>query len=153
MITVYSSLKFLHIVGAIGWLGGFVTFSIISARSAREKNPAVLATLEQLMRFNGMAVIGPASGLTLLAGIVMIAVSGMAISLWVIWGFAAIIVSIAIGAALIGPTNKALREVAAAAEPSESHLDALRRRLVTLNIINILVLLSAVWAMVAKPSL
>ena len=90
MIMVYNLFKFLHIVGAIGWLGGFVTFSIISTRSAREKNPAVLATLEQLMRLNGMAVIGPASGLTLLAGIVMIVVSGMAISLWVIWGFAAI---------------------------------------------------------------
>src|SRR5215211_7190331 len=153
MFTIYSLLKFLHIVGTIGWIGGFVTFSIISTRSAGEKNPAVLATMEQLMRFNGMAVIGPASGLTLLAGIVMIAVSGMAISLWVIWGFATIIVSIALGAALIGPTNKALRQVAAAAEPSESRLDALRRRLVTLNIINILVLLSAVWAMVAKPSL
>ena len=153
MFTIYNLLKFLHIVGAIGWIGGFITFSIISARSAREKNPAVLATLEQLMRLNGMAVIGPASGLTLLAGIVMIAVSGLAISLWVIWGFAAIIVSVALGAALIGPTNKALREIAAVAEPSELRLEALRRRLVTLNIINILVLLSAVWAMVAKPSL
>jgi uncharacterized membrane protein len=153
MFTIYSLLKFLHIVGAIGWIGGFITFSIISARSAREKNPAVLATLEQLMRFNGMVVIGPASGLTLLAGIVMIAVSGLAISLWVIWGFAAIIVSVALGAAMIGRTNKELREVAAAAEPNEPRLSTLRRRLVTFNIINILVLLSAVWAMVAKPSL
>ena len=59
MIAVYSLFKFLHIVGAIGWIGGFVTFSIISARSAREKNPAVLATLEHLMRLNGMAIIGP----------------------------------------------------------------------------------------------
>jgi len=152
MFTIYSVLKFLHIVGAIGWIGGFVTFSIISARSAREKNPAVLATLEHLMRLNGMAIIDPASGLTLLAGIVMIAVSGLAIALWVIWGFVAIIVSVALGAALIGRTNKALREVAAAAEPSELRLETLRR-LVRLNIINILVLLSAVWAMVNKPSL
>ena len=105
------------------------------------------------MRFNGMVVIGPASGLTLLAGIVMIAVSGLGVPLWVIWGFAAIIVSVALGIALIGRTNKELRDVAAAAEPNEPRLNALRQRLVTFNIINILVLLSAVWAMVAKPSL
>jgi uncharacterized membrane protein len=153
MITVYGLFKFLHIVGAIGWIGGTVTFSILSARLAREQNQAVLEAITHLMRINGMAIIGPASGLTLIAGIILIAVSGLGVPLWVIWGFAAIIMSVAFGAILIGPTNKALREVAAAAEPSELRLEALRRRLVTLNIINVLVLLSAVWAMVAKPSL
>jgi len=152
-MTVYTLFKFLHIVGAIGWIGGFISFSILSTQAARETNPAVLATMEHLMRLNGMVVIGPASGLTLICGIVMIAVSGLGVPLWVIWGFAAIVVSVALGAALIGRTNKALRDVAAAAEPNHTRLSILQRRLVTLNVINLLVLLSAVWAMVAKPSL
>lgn len=153
MITVYNLFKFLHIVGVVGWIGGFITFSIISARSAREKNPAVLATMEQLMRLNGMAVIGPASGLTLLAGIVMIAVSGLGAPLWVIWGFVAIIVSVALGVAMIGRTNKELRDVAAAGEIDELRLSTLQRRLMMFNIINLCVLLSAVWVMVFKPTL
>ena len=153
MSTVYTLFKFLHIVGVIGWIGGVVTFSILSARVAREQNQAVLEAITRLMRINGMAVIGPASGLTLIAGIVMIAVSGLGVPLWVIWGFAAIIVSVVLGVTLIGRTSKELRDVAAAAEPGEPRLSTLQRRLVVLNIINVLVLLSAVWAMVFKPAL
>src|SRR5215211_1194933 len=153
MSTVYTLFKFLHIVGVIGWIGGLVTFTLLSARIAREQNQAVLEALTRLMRINGMAVIGPASGLTLIAGIVMIAVSGLGVPLWVIWGFAAIIVSVVLGVSLIGRTSKELREVAAAAEPSEPRLSALQRRLVAFNIINVLVLLSTVWAMVFKPAL
>jgi uncharacterized membrane protein len=153
MTTLYTLLKFLHIVGAIGWIGGVVTFSIISARVAYEKDQAVLAAMTRLMRFNGMVVIGPASGLTLLAGIVMIAVSGMGVPLWVIWGFTAMIVSSALGATLIRRANEEVRAVAAAAEPDDERLSALQRRLVVLNTINVLVLVSAVWAMVFKPAL
>jgi putative copper export protein len=38
MITVYGLFKFLHIVSAIGWIGGFVTFSILSARRSRTES-------------------------------------------------------------------------------------------------------------------
>ncbi|WP_152541166.1 DUF2269 family protein [Kallotenue papyrolyticum] len=50
MVTAYTLFKFLHIVGAIGWLGGFLAFSIISTRSARKKDAAVLAARERLIR-------------------------------------------------------------------------------------------------------
>jgi uncharacterized membrane protein len=153
MFTVYNLFKFLHIVGAIVWIGGVVTVSIITARAAREKDPTVLAAMARQMRFNGMAVIGPAAGLTLIAGIVMIAVSGLGAPLWVIWGFAAIIVSVALGATLLRRGNEELREVAATAEPGDPRLSAAQRRLTTLNTINVLLLLSAVGAMVFKPTL
>ena len=153
MDTLYTLFKFLHIVGVIGWIGGVVTFSILSARVAREKDQAVLEALTGLMRLNGMLLIGPASGLTLIAGIVMIAVSGLGVPLWVIWGFAAMIVSVALGATLIRRANEEVRELAARAEPGEQRLSGLQQRLLTLNIINVLLLLSAVWAMVFKPTL
>jgi uncharacterized membrane protein len=153
METIYTLFKFLHIVGAIGWIGGVVTFNILSARAAREKDQTVLAAMTGLMRFNGMAVIGPASGLTLIAGIVMLAVSGLGVPLWVIWGFATMIVSVALGATLIRRANEEVREMAARADAGEQRLSGLQQRLLTLNIINVLVLLSAVWAMVFKPTL
>jgi hypothetical protein len=103
--------------------------------------------------FHGMVVLGPAAGLTLIAGIVMIAVSGLGLPLWVIWGFGAIIMSVALGATLIRRANQELGEVAAAAEAGQARLRGLQRRLLTLNIINVLVLLSAVAAMVFKPAL
>jgi uncharacterized membrane protein len=152
MMTVYALFKFLHIVGAIVWIGGVITVSIINARVARERDGAVLAALARQSRFHGMAVIGPAAGLTLIAGIVMIAVSGLGVPLWVIWGFAAIIVSVALGATLIRRAGAELSEVATTAQPGEPRLIALQRRLIALNSINVLILLSAVWAMVFKPA-
>jgi uncharacterized membrane protein len=151
--TVYNLFKFLHIVAAIVWIGGVVTVSIINARLVREQDPTVLAAMASQMRFNGMAVLGPAAGLTLITGIVMIAVSDLGVPLWVIWGLAAIIASVALGATLIRRGNEELNEVAAAAKPGDPRLSAVQRRLSTLNTINVLVLLSAVWAMVFRPAL
>jgi hypothetical protein len=94
-----------------------------------------------------------AAGVTLLAGIVMIAVSGLGVPLWVIWGFAALLISMALGATLIRRDGDKLSEVAATAAPGDARLSALQQRLTTLNIINVIVLLSAVWAMVFKPQL
>jgi uncharacterized membrane protein len=153
MNTVYNLFKFLHIIGAIVWIGGVITVSIINALVAREQDGTALAALTRQSRFHGMAVVGPAAGLTLIAGIVMIAVSGLGVPLWVIWGFAAIIVSMALGATLLRRAGADVSEVAATAKPGDPRLIALQRRLAMLNTINVLVLLSAVWAMVFKPTL
>jgi uncharacterized membrane protein len=150
---VYDLFKFLHIVGAIVWVGGVITAGIITALVAREKDRTVLAALARQSRFYGMVVLGPAAGLTLIAGIVMIAVSGLGVPFWVIWGFGAIIVSMALGATLIRRAGDEISEMAARAEPGDPRLSALQQRLATLNIINVLVLLSAVWVMVFKPTL
>jgi uncharacterized membrane protein len=153
MGTVYTLFKFLHIVGAIVWIGGVISVNIISVRIAREKDGAALAAMSRQSRFYGMAIIGPAAGLTLLAGIVMIAVSGLSIPLWVAWGLAAILVSMGLGATLIRRAGEELSQLAVTAMPGDSRLSALQQRLSTLNIVNVLVLLSAVWAMVFKPTL
>jgi len=153
MDTLYTLFKFLHVIGAIIWIGGVTTTSILNARVAREQDGAVLAAMSRQSRFFGMAIIGPAAGLTLIAGIVMIAVSGLGVPLWVIWGFAAIIVSIGLGATLIRRAGEELSNMAATATPGDTRLSALQRRLAILNTINVLVLLSAVWAMVFKPEL
>jgi uncharacterized membrane protein len=153
MGTVYTLFKFLHIVGAIVWIGGVISVNIISVRIAREKDGAALAAISRQSRFYGMAIIGPAAGLTLLAGIVMIAVSGLSVPLWIAWGLAAILVSMGLGATLIRRAGEELSQLAATATPGDSRLSALQQRLSTLNIVNVLVLLSAVWAMVFKPTL
>jgi uncharacterized membrane protein len=153
MDTLYTPFKFLHILGAIVWIGGVIAVNIINVRVAREKEPSLLASLARQSSFFGAAVLGPAAGVTLLAGIVMIAVSGLGVPLWVIWGLAAIVVSIGLGATLIRRAGGALSEAATVAKPGDQRVPALQRRLATLNLVNVLVLLSAVWAMVFKPTL
>jgi uncharacterized membrane protein len=153
MDVVYTLFKFLHIVGAIVWIGGVIAVNVLSVRIAREQEGAALAALSRQSRFYGVAVIGPAAGLTLIAGIVMIATSGLGAPLWVIWGFAALVVSMGLGATLIRRYGEELAAITATAKPDASQVQALQQRLATLNTVNVLVLLSAVAAMVFKPAL
>jgi UPF0716 family protein affecting phage T7 exclusion len=102
----------------------------------------------------GRAVIAPAAALTLLTGLVRVEQIDVGYgTLWVVWGLAAVVLSIAIGATLIRATNAHLRRVAADAAPGDPRWAALQRRAATLAAINLLLLLSAVWAMEFKPTL
>ncbi len=150
---VYLLFKFLHIIGAVVWLGGMIAVSVLTARIARERDGAILAAMSRQSRFFGAAIVGPCAALTLLAGIVMLATSRMGAPLWVIWGFAAIIISIGLGGTLIRRAGDELSTIAANTTSDASRLQRLQRRLATLNAINVVVLISAVAAMVFKPTL
>jgi len=151
---LYSALKFLHVASVIVWVGGVITLTFLNMRLARTRDEGTLAALASASEFYGRAVIGPATGLTLLAGIASALSVGLPLSaLWIIWGFAAILLSLALGATLIRITAQQLGALAATANSATAQVAALQRRLMGLNIINIVLLLSAVWAMIAKPTL
>jgi hypothetical protein len=117
---------------------------------AGERCPASLLRLSDLY---GQAVIAPAA-LTLLTGLLRVEQIDVGYgSFWVVWGIAAVIGSLAIGATLIRATNAELRRVAADAPADDPRWPTMQRRAVTLYGINLLLLLSAVWAMEFKPTL
>lgn len=153
MDTAYTLSKFLHIVGAIIWIGGVTAVFVINARLAREQDYSTLAAMTRQSRFFGAAIVGPAALITLIAGIVMVAVSGLGAPLWVVWGFAAIVLSIALGASFIRITYGKLEALTGTPSPDAARVFALQGRLGVLNGINLLLLLSTVWAMVFKPTL
>jgi uncharacterized membrane protein len=121
---------------------------------ARTEDRGVVAALAQASNFAGQALIGPAAALTLIAGIATAANAGFDFGmLWITWGFTAIVLSIALGASFIRRTTAALGKVAVSSTPDIPRLRALQQRLTWLNLINLLILISTVWAMVAKPML
>lgn len=147
---VYNLFLFLHIAAVIVWIGGGFALVVLNARMARDPDPAATAVLSRQAAFFGRTVFGPAAMTTLAAGIVMIAVSGMGTPLWVIWGVAGLVASSLIGAIPLRRTGQAL---AALHGKGGSQSRALRRRLTLLSTIDLLLLLSVVWAMVFKPML
>ena len=152
MLTVFSALKFLHVVAAIIWVGGVITTTLLNLRLARTRDTAAMAALSNVGVFVGQWVFGPAAVLTLLAGIATALTAGFPMrSLWIIWGFAAILLSILLGATLIRNTTGRIATLASGSNSDGAQLAALQGRLSMLNALNILLLLSAVWAMVAKP--
>jgi len=152
MATVYLLVKFLHIIGAAVWIGGIVAQAILIARIAREADPAVLVALTRQARFYGGAVITPAAGVQLITGLVMILGFGIGFPLWVLWGIAAIIVVVAIAQTLLLPAFNSIINRATSAQ-GDQELTKQQRRLVMVLMAILLVLLSAEWAMVFKPTL
>jgi uncharacterized membrane protein len=149
----YNLFKFLHVASVIVWLGALSTLTVLNMRLARDSvDHAGQASIAREAAFLGRAVVGPAAGLTLIAGIVTAAVGSLNMgALWISWGFAGIILSMALGGTLIRRTTVSLETALAGSAPAE--VSTLRSRLTTLNLINLLLLLSVVAAMVFKPTL
>jgi uncharacterized membrane protein len=154
LINLYSVFKFLHVVAVIVWLGGLFTTSIMTARVAREGNPSATLSLVRQSVFIGRSVMGPAAAVALIAGIVMVIDGGIGFgTLWIAWGLGAIIVSMGLGATVIRRSGEELGRLLASEKHDEGAVTAAQRRLGTLGMINLLILVSAVWMMVVKPTL
>jgi hypothetical protein len=149
---MYPLFKFIHIVAAIIWIGGTTTLIVLNARLSRSENRSAIQILVPQLAFYGQAVIGPAAGITFLAGIATAIFMGVRFSaLWITWGFGGIIISMVISAFFVRRITENMGRMAAIPVTGSAELGMLQRRLATLNLINLLVLLSVVAAMVFKP--
>jgi uncharacterized membrane protein len=152
--TMENLFRFLHILAVIVWVGGVLTVNVLQVLIGRGHEPAAQGSLLRLSDLYGRAVIAPAAALTLLTGLVRVEQIDVGYgTLWVVWGFVSVALSLAIGATLIRVTNADLRRLAADTAPDDARWPALQRRAAILYGVNLLLLLSAVWAMEFKPAL
>lgn len=152
-MMLFETAKFIHILGVVVWVGGVVTLGVINARVSRVDDTAVVAELGRMSGWLGQRVFGPAAGITLLAGLVTAGAAGISFSTpWIVWGFAAIVVTVALGSTVIRRANEQLAEMMPSAGFEDPQVQRLRRRLSRVGALNLLILLSAIWAMVVKPS-
>lgn len=149
---LYDSLLFLHIVGVIAWLGGAFTLTVLGLQMARDSSPAVRGSLAQAGEFFGRKVFGPAAGLILVTGVVMVGLTGWRVPAWVIWGLCGLFASGFIGAVLVGRAARALAALSAGGGVGTPVMNSLRRRLALFSTLDVLILLSVVAAMVFKPT-
>jgi uncharacterized membrane protein len=154
MANFFTLFKFVHVTAAIFWIGGVAALAVLNARLAREEDRVALAVLLRQANFIGRAILGPAAALTLIAGIATAASVGFDFgALWITWGFVGVFGSMILGGTFIRRATARLGELVSAADPGNPRLGALQRRLATLNLINVLLLLSTVGAMIFKPTL
>lgn len=152
MNTVYFTLKFLHVAAASIWVGGLVVTSALNLRLARAGDPRTVAlTARQSGRVGAMLLL-PAAVVTLGAGFGSMAIAGVGFTGWILWGLAAIVLAVALGASVLRRSASALIERLEAAPARDAQVSALQRRVAVLNGALVTILLSAVWAMVFKPT-
>lgn len=145
---MFETLKFIHVLAAIVWVGGGIVSTILGVRMRRASTEHRLG-FSRDMGFVGERVYGPAAGIALIAGIWMVIDEpafgfGQA---WIIIGLGGFLLSSIIGVAFFGPAAKAL---AADLEAGRSN-DALQARISRVSYLDLAILLVVVWAMVVKP--
>ena len=150
----YTLFKFLHVTGAIVWVGGVIMLAVLHARLAAGGAGPGQASLAHISGVLGRTMVGPAAALTLVAGVAAAGIGGSMGALWTTYGFVGILVSMGLGSTAIRRTTTALQSaLVVPAVSGAADLDSLRSRLTILNLCNVAVLLSVVAAMVFKPTL
>lgn len=150
----YTLFKFLHVAGAIVWVGGVIMLTALNARLASSGDAGDgQAALARTSGTLGRMLVGPAAVLTLVAGVAAAGIGGSMGAFWTTYGFVGILISMGLGSTVIRRTTNTLQIALTEPAAGGTDLSTLRTRLTTLNLVNVFVLLSVVAAMVFKPTL
>ncbi len=150
---LYTILKFVHVMGMSVWFGGLVAMLIINRTLAARGEHAAVQAIGRLGQHLGMRLFMPAMIVTLITGIGMVQVGELSFKLvWSIWGMIGVVVSVVVGGILTGGTARKMGQAAARGESDAAGIATAQRRILMFAAINLLVLLSVIYVMVAKPS-
>lgn len=154
-MTRYDLFKLLHVVGAIGWVGGGMGLLVLSRRFIAARDYAALLCIGKHGQALGAWLFMPASLVTIGFGVAMVATEPTLrfADLWILIGFGGVLASGTAQMAVAAPAEK--RFTVLAGEHGLDHPDvgAAARRITYGSTLDVGLLLIVVWAMVAKPTL
>jgi uncharacterized membrane protein len=150
---VFKTLKFIHVMAAIVWVGGGIFVQIYATRLNRAGDPERLARFAHDVSQLGTRVFAPASGLVTLMGITMVIYSPYVFfsETWIIIGLAGAIATFITGAFFIGPTAEKLATSVESEGMAAPGVQAAIKRIFTISRIDQVVLTLVVLNMVFKP--
>jgi len=76
IFSTYLLFKFLHVVGAILWVGGISTLTVLYLQLGRVEERTTLASPLKTSSVAGRVIVGPAAAITLIAGIAATVTAG-----------------------------------------------------------------------------
>lgn len=148
----YDTLKFLHVVAVIAWVGGGIYAQALGTRALREGDPARLATTATAIGDLGKRLIAPVAIASLVFGVWLVAVSEWNFTdTWIVLGLVGIAITIVTGAGFLGPEAERLGKALGERGPSDSEVGRRIRRILVISRIDLVVLLLVVADMVFKP--
>ena len=145
----YEFLLFVHVTGAVVWIGGAFIFQVYGTVLLRIGDPRQMAEFAGNAGRIGERVFTPAALLVVLAG------AGLMIEgnwpwgrLWVIWALATFAATFVMGLFVIAPMAKKLPVVG----PTTAEGQELIRKIFSHLRIDLVLLVSIVFAMTVKPT-
>jgi uncharacterized membrane protein len=148
----YDTLKFLHVLAAITWVGSAIYAQALATKVMGEGDPARLAATAKDIGDLGKRLITPAAIAVLLLGIWIVAVSPWNFTdTWVLLGLIGIGITIVTGAGFLGPESERLAKLSAERDPSDPEIQRRIRRIFAVSRFDLIVLVLVVADMVFKP--
>jgi uncharacterized membrane protein len=141
-----------HVTGAVLWVGGGLTLTILALRAERSAVPAEMAMIAKQAAFVGERVFGPVGLLVLLAGV------GMVVNLsldwgtsWIVIGLVGYAITFLTGSLVLGPSAKRIGQLIETKGAEDGETQAAIRRTLLIARVDEGVLLLIVAAMILKP--
>jgi uncharacterized membrane protein len=148
----YALFKLVHVVGAVVWVGGGLTLTILAMRAERSSDPGEMATIARQAAFAGERIFAPVGLLVFLMGIAMV------INLhwgwgttWIVIGLVGYAVTFLTGLLVLGPQAKRIGQLIETKGAEAAETQAAIQRILLLARIDMGVLLLVVADMVLKP--
>jgi uncharacterized membrane protein len=149
---VYDTLKFVHILAAITWIGSGIFVQLEATKLRRANDQVRLAAFGKDIASWGTRLFMPASLVVLVMGLSLVLYSHLGFSHTWIWlgliGYAATFVT---GAFFIGPTSGKLAAMSETTPPDDPGVQAAMARIFAISRIDQVVLILVVADMVFKP--
>ncbi len=151
IMVAYPLVLFLHVLAAMVWVGATVVMTVVRVRAARGSGLEADGLALQLNQLVKPTVARPAMMLTVIAGLSMVAIRRH-MDHWAGWGLVVSLGYVLLTLIFLSRFERQLAALRAGPEPDSARQRALRRRAAAVALLNVLLLVSAVWAMVYKPT-
>lgn len=151
----FEIFKFLHVLGAVVWVGSGAGLALLSMRLRTAGEHATIIALGRQTEALSKMLFMPAALGTLLFGVLMVATDPRFAfgDLWILIGFGAFAASFVVAVLMLEPADKRLTELATQRGVDHPEVDAQLAKVIRLSGVDVLILFVAIWAMVAKPTL
>jgi uncharacterized membrane protein len=148
----YALFKYVHVTGAVLWVGGGLTLTILALRAERARDPQEMATIARQAAFVGERVFAPVGLLVLLAGI------GMVVNLnidwstsWIVAGLVGYAITFLTGLLVLSPMAKRVGKLMETKGAEAPQTQEAIQRILLIARVDVGVLLLVVAVMVLKP--
>ena len=153
-MTWYDLLLFLHITGAVVWVGGGAMMQFFGLRAVGSGSGERLVAFARDLEWIGFRVMMPFSALAFLAGLALVwnAAFWTIGDDWIVIGLVLFGLTFLAGLLFFGPESGRVAKLVAAEGPSSAAVQARIKRLIVLSRIDLVLLFLIIFDMVVKPS-
>ena len=151
-MDLYTVLLFVHVLAAALWVGGGAMLHLIAERAVKSDDPGRIRILLADAEHTGKTFFGPASGVTLVAGIWLVLEGDWGWDhVFILAGILGVLISMGIGFGALQPASIKVGQALANGGTITEEVRSGLKRMQALSRIDTLILIVVVFLMTVKP--